>query len=55
MGCFFLSCVCFTPLDMYKAGRGGRPRPLPASPCSVSAPYPHQLPSRARALVSCRL
>jgi len=37
-------------------GRGRRPRPLPASPCAASAPYPHQLPSRARgALVSCRL
>ena len=36
-------------------GRGRRPRPLPASPCAASAPYPHQLPSRARgALVSCR-
>jgi hypothetical protein len=28
-------------------GRGRRPRPLPASPCAASAPYPHQLPSRA--------
>jgi hypothetical protein len=33
-------------------GRGRRPRPLPASPCAASAPYPHQLPSRVRALWS---
>jgi hypothetical protein len=35
-----------------RAGRTERPWPLPASPCSASAPHPLRQPSRARALAS---
>jgi hypothetical protein len=35
-----------------RAGQGAALEPLPASPCSASAPYPLLLPSRIRALVS---
>jgi hypothetical protein len=38
--------------DPHWQGRGWRSKPLPASPCSDSAPYLLLLPLHARALVS---
>jgi hypothetical protein len=47
--CCEMSTSAFPP---HWQGRGRRQRPLPASPCSASAPRVLRLPSRARALAS---
>jgi hypothetical protein len=54
---YMLACLLFNlptqgaiAPDPHWQGRGRRPKPLPASPCSAGAPHLLRLPPRARAL-----